>query len=489
MSPTGIADDFELLIQIDREVDKTLQRQLIEQLRRAILQGQLVPGRRLPSTRVLADALGISRNIAMIAYDELYAQGYLERRQGSGTYVSRELPALPRPGRPFIAEAPRWLPRAALPEKPDHTLYKSATLAFRLGVPDISSFPQSAWRLIWREVVSQLPPAHYGSPLGSNELRTAIAEFLGRSRGITCDKEDVIITSSAGQALDLIARTVLRSGGLVGFEEPGYSLARQILLAQRASIVPIPVDDDGMQVEALPVGSAAPVLVYVTPSHQFPLASRLSLARRMALLEWAGSNDSLIIEDDYDSEFRFDASPLPALASLDMHGRVAYIGTFSKILTPALRVGYLVAPRALRMLIAQFKILTDYHTSWPLQQALVALINDGYLERHIRRMCRLYAEKRALLSATLLPVAHLARLRGLEAGLHAYLELNVDLDAQVVAYETARRGVLVNTLDDYYMGRPDRNGLLLGYGGLSLREIARGTKILAEVIAHIGRNV
>jgi GntR family transcriptional regulator/MocR family aminotransferase len=320
--------------------------------------------------------------------------------------------------------------------------------------------------------------------VGDSDLRAALASYLKRARGVTCGPDDILITSSAAQALDLIAQATLTPGDHVGFEEPGYHFARKALLARGAQIVPIPVDDDGMRVDTLPAGTDAPLLAYVTPSHQFPLAMRLPITRRIALLEWARANKSLIIEDDYDSEFRFDAPPIPALASLDQDGCVAYIGTFSKVLTPALRLGYLIAPPPLRNRVAQLKSLSDLHPSWPVQRALLALIRDGHLDRHIRRMRRLYAEKRALLGATLAPIQPLAHLRGLEAGLHAYLQLRPDLEARRISAMAYERGVVIMTLDRFYHQTPNRSGLLLGYGGLELAEIARGARILAEVISE-----
>ena len=365
MTSTAISDDLELLIHVDRSAEQSLQRQLIEQLSKAILKGQLAPGRRLPSTRVLASILGISRNVVVAAYDDLFADGFILRQPGSGTYVSSELPPLPRPVRPARAEIPRWL-RPTLASTTDFALIHPPEVVFRPGASDIASLPLGIWRSIWKEVAAHLPPAHYGQRGGDLELRIAIANYLGRSRGVVCEPCDVIITASATQAIDLIARAIILPGDRVGFEEPGYMLARQMLLARGASIVPIPVDDDGLQVDTLPTGASAPLLTYVTPSHQFPLGGRLPIVRRKALLQWAEAYDSLIIEDDYDHEFRFDASPLPALASLDNHGRVVYLGTFSKILSPALRLGYLVAPLPLRQRLEQGVLLPTDYAAWPI---------------------------------------------------------------------------------------------------------------------------
>ncbi len=482
--PRGnIAPDFGLPIALERAAPTPLHQQLCEQLRRAILDGRLFRGTRLPSTRTLAQVLGVSRTVTSCAYDELFAEGYLEGRQGSGTYVGRDLPPLPHLNRPVPNTPPRWLGKAP-PLAREESVAPQA-IAFRLGVPSISSLPPRIWREAWRTVTKCLPPNNYGPTNGDPALRAALAAYLGRSRGLACTPEDILITAGATHALDLIVRATLSAGDEVGFEEPGYPAARQIVKAREGRILPVPVDDDGMQVERLPHGLAAPLLVYTTPSHQYPLGVRLAVSRRLALLTWAQANDSLIVEDDYDSEFRFDTSPLPALASLDEAGRVAYIGTFSKVLTPALRVGYLVAPPLLRERIGQIKHLTDEQVSWPLQQMLADFISRGHLDRHVRRMRHQYAQKRHIVAQTLAPIAHLAQLRGLEAGLHAYLELGANVNATLVAQLAQKRNVIITLLDAYYLGAPDRSGLLLGYGSLEIPDIIRGATALAEVIEQV----
>ncbi|HLW00317.1 MAG TPA: PLP-dependent aminotransferase family protein [Ktedonobacterales bacterium] len=483
MPPPKLAPDLDLPLVLDQGARAPLQQQLREHLRQAILDGRLAPGTRLPSTRTLAEALGVSRTVTSAAYDDLLAEGYLEGRRGSGTYVGSDLPPLPRFRRSVPNVPPRWLAKAPL-VAPDEA-GEPPTIAFHLGMPSTASLPSRVWREAWRAVTSQLPPSGYGPPAGDPALRAALASYLGRSRGLACTPEDILITAGATHALDLIARATLSVGDAVGLEEPGYPAARHVLLARGGRPVPIPIDEDGLQVERLPLGSAAPLLVYTTPSHQYPLATRLSVARRLALLTWAQTNESLIVEDDYDSEFRFDTSPLPALASLDGAGCVAYIGTFSKVLTPALRVGYLVAPPLLRQRIEQINYLTDEYASWPLQQMLAAFISNGHLDRHIRRMRQQYAQKRQALARALAPIAPLAQLRGLEAGLHAYLELRSDLNARLVTELARQREVLVTPLDSYYVGQPDRAGVLLGYGSLDIPDILRGATILREVIEQV----
>ncbi len=471
-------------LNLDRAARSPLHMQLCEQLRQAVLDGRLVAGTRLPSTRALAQTLGVSRTVTSAAYDELFAEGYLESRRGSGTYIGRDLP--PLPGRlPYSIPSapPRWLNHvpAISPNEP----IAPHAIVFRLGTPSLSSLPTRIWREAWKPVTHLQLPNDYGPLNGNPALCEALATYLGRSRGLACTPADIVITAGATHALDLIARATLSSGTAVGFEEPGYPAARHVLQARGGHILPLPLDENGMQVELLPNGPSAPLLVYTTPSHQYPLAARLSVARRMALLTWAETNDSLIIEDDYDSEFRFDTSPLPALASLDKTGRVAYIGTFSKVLTPALRIGYLVAPPLLRERVEHLKDLTNEHPSWSVQQMLATLITDGHLERHIRRMRHLYAEKRQILENIFAPLAPLAHVRGLEAGLHAYLELRPDINAFLVARLARERDVIVTTLDAYYIGTLDRSGLLLGYGSLDIPDIIQGTKVLREVIEYV----
>ncbi len=477
-------------ITLRRDGGAPLYRQLTEQLRTAILDGRLPAGARLPSTRDLACSLGLSRGVVVEAYDELAAEGYLDGKTGAGTYVAAGLPR-PRP-RPDPATGPaparpRWL-RPEVPARQPGPHPEPGLIEFRPGRPTVAPLPATVWRRVWRAVGGEAPPGDYGPPAGEPRLRAAIARSLGQSRGLRCGPEDVVVTTGAVQALALVARASLGPAIPVAIEEPGALPVRAILAEHGAAIIPIPVDADGLVVERLPVGESAPVLVHVTPSHQYPLGGRLPVARRLALLEWARIHDALIVEDDYDSEFRFGAAPLPALAGLDGGAtRVAYVGTFSKVLTPALRTGYLVAPPPLRERVVALKPLADFHSPWPVQRALATFLEEGHLERHVRRMRRHYAANRAALLAALAPVASLARPLGLEAGLHLCLEFGPGLDAARVAAAALAEGVVVATLADNYFGPPARDGLVLGYGGLSLAEIERGGAILARAIGREAR--
>ncbi len=466
---------MELALRLDPKSPKPLYRQLVDEIRAAILGGRLRPGDRLPATRVLASSLGVSRVVVTSAYEELVAEGYLEARRGSGTYVTRALQG--------ACPIPRRVPQQGSVRR--EVASGGSVVDFAPGRPSVERLHPAAWRRMWRAVARELPPAGYGDPAGDPELRAAIAAYLARARGVVCSAEDVLITSGAVEAVDLIARAFLRPGDRVAYEDPGYPAARRALRNRGLDVVPVPVDDDGIDPDRLPPSAS---MVYVTPSHQFPLGGRLPLARRIALLEWANAKGALVVEDDYDSELRFDGPPLPALAGLDASGRVIYLGTFSKVLLPGLRVGYLVAPPELRERLLELREPPDAHTPWPVQRALAAFLRSGDFDRHIRRMRRHYAALRAALRQHLDPVKPVARLRGLEAGLFAFLELAPELDAQEVSRAAAQRGVLVRTLEPYYLGPPTRSGILLGYGGLSLEEVHRGAAVLVEVIEELVRD-
>ena len=475
---------MEFPVHLDRAHARSLQWQLTEQLKQAMLDGRLSAGARIPSTRSMAQTLRVSRNVVLAAYDELFAEGYIIGRHGSGTYVVDDLPAPSRVGSTIPVGRPRWLRRPAPPTTFDMPV-TNARIDFRVGQPSMEPLPERIWRHLWREMSADVPPDYYGPPAGYPELRAAIAGYLNRSRGIACDAEDLVVTSGASQAIDLIGRATLLPGDAVAFEEPGYPVSRCALLLNGATVVPVPVDEDGLQVDALQRLPQAPTLAFVSPSHQYPTGARMSVARRLALLDWAREHDSLIVEDDYDSEFRFDAAPLPALAGLDNDGRVVYVGTFSKMLTPAIRVGYVLAPPLLRERIIQIKRLSDFHTSWPVQRVLTRFLQTGLLETHIRRMRRHYAEKRALLAAQLEPVTDLARLRGFEAGLHAFVELAPHVSHDEVMERALAIGVGVTTIDEYFYGPTRLNGILLGYGGLNHAQIREGGRLLVGVIAQL----
>ena len=352
---------------------------------------------------------------------------------------------------------------------------------FSLGTPDLTLFPWDVWRrLVARQLRPRRARGGYGDPAGLPRLREAIARHIGVSRGVRAGAGDVLVTSGAQQALDLIARVLVDPGACVAIEEPGYHLARWLFQSHGAAIAPVRVDAEGLDVAALPQAAR---LVYVTPSHQFPLGVPMSLARRLALLAWARRHGAAIVEDDYDSELRFAGRPLESLQSLDRHGRVVYVGSFSKVLVPALRLGFLVAPSSLMPALTAAKSLADVHGVAASQGALAELIEDGLLARQVRRLTRVYGERREQLLASL--ERHLGgelALQPSSAGLHiAALLRDRRRDADGIARRALAEGVAVESLARYYHRRP-RPGLALGYGSIPAAQIDEGVRRLARAL-------
>ncbi|MFC4944121.1 PLP-dependent aminotransferase family protein [Pseudonocardia sp. GCM10023141] len=451
---------------------------IYRQLLDAILDGRLRSGERLPPTRELAERLDVSRNTVAVAYDRLTAEGFLVARVGAGTFVGAQ--ALP-PTRPRAAPVGDVAPRAlwadvsapAATVAPDHD--------FRVGIPDVRLFPLRTWRrLVTRELHGPaLRTAGYDDAAGHAGLRAAIARHLGVSRSVNAAPADVLITHGAQQALDLVARVLIEPGGCVAVEEPGYPPARQLFSSLGARVIGVPVDADGLVVDALPADAR---LVHVTPSHQFPLGTAMSLARRTALLCWAERTGAAIIEDDYDSEYRFGGRPLEPLQSLDRCGRVVYIGTFSKTLLPKLRLGFLIAPASLQPALRAAKRLSDLHGDPVTQGAMAGLIDEGLLGRHIRRATRVYAARREAVLAGLRE--HLDGLLSpvpSAAGLHlcARLRPGVDVDLPRVVARAAEAGVGVESLADHCAATPPQEGLVLGYGAIDEDGVSEGLRRLA----------
>src|SRR5215470_15810617 len=460
---------LELSLVADRADPGPLTSQIAGQLRDALADGRMATGERLPSTRMLADLLGVSRTVVTGAYAQLFAEGWVEGRHGSGTYVADGAPG--RPG--GTGPEARWEPGAVAA---DRALAPAVTslIDLRPGIAWTEGIDRAAWRRAWRSagasMTSGLP-----DPQGSPGLRAALTGYLRRSRGVHCSPTQLVVTRGVAGSLGLIAAALLRPGDRVGVEEPGYPAARAVFAAHGLCLVPCPVDSGGLRVDALPDGLG---LVYVTPAHQYPLGGRLSVPRRRALTSWARATGALIVEDDYDGEFRYDVAPLPALFGLDPE-IVVYLGTTTKILTPAMRVGWLAAsPRLAVRLAAAGGTLGEY-ASGPAQDALLSLISTGDLERHIRRMRHDYARRRAAMTAVF-GGGDAGRLLGDEAGMHMVLETRQP--AAQVAAAAAERGVAVATLDRYFGGPVTRNGLVLGYGGARLPDVARGCEILADVL-------
>ncbi|MEU4668136.1 PLP-dependent aminotransferase family protein [Amycolatopsis sp. NPDC023774] len=447
---------------------------IYRELRDAILDGRLRSGERLPPTRELAKRLSVSRNTVAVAYDRLTADGFLTGRVGSGTYVSAELPA----GRTRHAPAgsalrPREVWRTLSPLEPAGA---DPEYDFRVGIPDARLFPLQTWRRLVSAELRGTGFAHYGDPAGHAGLRAAIARHVGVSRSVRADTGDVLVTQGAQQALDLLCRVLLEPGDRVAMEEPGYRMARLLFRSHGAEIVGVPVDREGLRVSALPARTR---LVYVTPSHQFPLGTPMSLARRTALLDWAERAGALVIEDDYDSEFRFSDRPLEPLQSLDRAGCVAYVGSFSKTLLPVLRLGFLIAPRSLRDALVHARQLADWHGDHHAQAALARFLDEGLFARHIRKATREYAARHEHIT-TLLREEFAGLLTPVPsaAGMHLCALSDVDVEPGVARANEA--GVGVQTLAGL-CGEPAPSGLALGYGAVAPEKIAAGLGALKRV--------
>ncbi|WP_235031152.1 MocR-like pyridoxine biosynthesis transcription factor PdxR, partial [Geminicoccus flavidas] len=391
-----------------------------------IRSGLLSPGARLPSTRSLAAEWGVSRTTVTAAYEQLIAEGYLATRQGAPSQVASGLgppPVVPgqsaRRGRsPRLSGYGQRLAAFDLPPMPDGGLVAD----FRYGDLAAAGFPVLAWRkAVSAALLRRRPRLQYGDPRGSSALRAALQGYLWRARGLQCESEQIIVVNGSQQGLDLCARLLLDPGSQVVMENPGYPLALQVFAAAGAHALPVAVDREGMRTGDLPAAR----LAYVTPSHQFPLGGVMSVGRRWELLAWAQRCDALVIEDDYDGEYRFDIAPIPALQALDGAGRVIYLGTVSKTLSPTLRLGYLVVPGALAELFARAKRLTDRHSPELEQEALAGLIDSGAYERHVRRARRRNSERRAaLLGALAAALGNAVTVAGADAGLHVIVWLN-----------------------------------------------------------------
>ena len=454
--------------------------QIYEQLRDAIAEGRLGPHDRLAPTRIVAADLGVSRSTVTEAYGRLSAEGYIEGRAGGGSVVSPVPLAPPRPRR-----APTTLtatPRAARikpygRERGAHTRFD-----LRPGLLDPSLFPVVEWRRCMLHALDQLP-GHYGEPAGIPELRAGLANWLSRSRGVTATAEEVVVTSGAGHAIDLIARVLLDPGAVVAVEEPGYPQVVELLRAQGLRVVGVPVDEQGIVVEAIPSRAR---LVYVTPSHQYPLGVVMTRRRRLELLDWADSAGAAIIEDDYDSEFRHTARPLEPLQRLDRDGRVIYVGTFSKTLSPALRLGFLVAPKNLIPSICAVRHVIDWCPPLATQVALAAFISDGHLDRHLRRSRAAYRERHRVLWDTLgelLPVGY--RLLPAEAGLHVTI-VRPELPPDPLAWSLLEsRGFLIGSLRLTYRFTEPTPGFLVGFGALPTPSVSAACRAFVETIERI----
>ncbi|AZE67481.1 GntR family transcriptional regulator / MocR family aminotransferase [Pseudomonas synxantha] len=467
---------------------KDLAAQLYQQLREAIATGRLSAGAQLPPSRLLAEQLGISRKTVSDTYATLTYEGLLVGKIGRGTFVNAWAP---QPDRvqsatdlACAANLSKW---AALPSPMRHpTDDDILRYEFIGGATTRNQFPQEEWRRCTQHALRRIAQhsGFYSQPEGLPALRSAIAGHIAFSRGVKCLDHDIVVTNGAQQALDLIARVVLEPGSIVAMEDPGYSPARQLFMAMGASVASVPVDDQGIRVKDIPEGTR---LIYVTPSHQFPLGMPMSQPRREALLERAIELGAIIIEDDYDSEFRYAGRPTDSLQSMDTRGVVAYVGTFSKTLLPQLRLGYAVLPPAIYAAVLKAKQLTDQHCSTLPQWALAKFISEGYLLKHIRRCHSVYAGRRERI---------LQRLAGdlspwfeavpTVAGFHMAALCKVPVDITLLIEMARQAGVGLYPLDVFYHDAPARPGLIIGFGAIETLDIDLALDKVRDILEQIG---
>jgi GntR family transcriptional regulator/MocR family aminotransferase len=480
------------VVVLDRRSPAPLYRQVYEGFRDAILERRLRAGQRIPSTRSLAAELKISRLPLLNAYEQLAAEGYLRSRTGSGTFVAsmpgrsrspERAPAVIRGKRPVSRETDFLLEREADP-------WLGGWGPFRVSEPAVDRFPHPVWsRLVGRHARAargNLRSLHYGDPMGHRPFREAVAEYLRTARAVRCEADQVMAVSGSQQALSLAARVLIDPGSFVWVEEPGYPGARAVLRLRGARLVPVPVDSEGLDVaagvERCPDASA----VYVTPSHQYPMGMVMSASRRLRLLEWASRNGSWIIEDDYDSEYRYGSPPVASLQGLDRDCRVLYVGTFSKVLFPSLRIGYVVIPADLVDRFAAVRDATDICPPTFLQAVLADFIRQGHFGRHLRRTRALYRERRDALADTLQrELGDALTVLGDEAGMHLVAtsdRVRSDFEASVRA---ARKGLWAMPLSSCYLGPPARQGFVLGFAGAGEEAIRGGVRRLAAAIGPL----
>ncbi len=476
------------VLSLDPSATAPLYRQLYFAIREAILAGQLQPSARLPSTRALAKDLGLSRNTTVAAYEQLLAEGYLDGRIGAGSYVSKVLPeALLQARRASKTSAdhqtvaPKLSQRGAMLARLQ-SQRGSSPKAFSLGLPELARFPFEDWaRLLarrWRR-----PPRDFLAgvdPIGYRPLREALADYLGAARAVTCDPEQILIVSGAQQALDLVARALIDPGDTVWVEEPGFNGTWNALLAAGATLTPVPLDKEGIDIEIGRKLAADARLICVSPSHQYPLGITMTLKRRLELLDWASDTDAFVLEDDYDSEYRYAGRPLAAMQGLDKEGRIIYIGSFSKVMFPGLRIGYMVMPKALIEPFRAIRRLLDSHPSSVAQAALADFIAEGYLTSHIRRMRALYAERqKILLNAVESTLGDRIQLARDDAGMHLVGYLPTATDDTALSRRAEAFDVVVPPLSAFYRGMAQQKGLLFGYAGVPDQEIGRAVTRLA----------
>lgn len=485
MSRKAKVTDIPAIGELDRQAG-LLSLQLAKALRGAIHKGELKTGDLLPSTRSLAAALGLSRGTVLEAFEQLVAEGFLESKHGSGTRVAfaPDIPAS-RKMKPAceiaLTESAQAFARVT------NRIKTLSPRPFAVSVPIGDTAPDDIWRKLGNRIRARGPgaPSGYGDPQGAKPLREAICEYVRKSRSVHCTPEQIIITSGTQQGLYLAAQVLLDSGDTAWVEDPGYPGTTDIFetALRDRKMARVPVDAEGLDVEAGKLIAPQAKAAFVTPSHQYPLGMPLSMSRRAALLEWAKANRAWIVEDDYDSEMRYSGHPFPSLQGLGPDN-VIYLGTFSKILFPSLRLGYVIAPEPLVSAFCGARILMDRHPPGADQYVLASFMAEGHLDRHLRKIRGVYAEKRRVLmeAVTTWIDPRLATLQPCDQGMHMVLWLNEGLDDALVVRKGVEAGISLRSVSHMYSAGSGRSGVLLGLGGFTEEEICAAVRRLNLVI-------
>jgi GntR family transcriptional regulator/MocR family aminotransferase len=483
------------LFALDRAASIPLHKQIYDGYRAAVLRGELRPGQQILSSREFAAELHVSRFPVLNAYAQLLAEGYLESRSGAGTFVSASLPeqqmsvAQTPDGPPLAPSGPRPVSRrsALYP-----AFYNSPTLrgwgSFGVHQPAFDHFPFGIWsNLVTRHSRNpHVRAIHRVDPRGADRFREAICSYLRTARGVKCTADQILVVSGSQQALDITARVLLDPGNEVWMEEPGYALQRTILTTSECRVIDVPVDRDGMDVSAgikrAPLARAA----FVSPSHQYPMGATMSASRRIQLLNWAHSAGSWVVEDDYDSEFRFESLPIASMQGLDLNARVIYIGTFSKVLFASLRLGYIVVPADLVHHFVAVRQAMDIFPAYLHQEVMADFILEGHFTRHIRRMRQIYKERRTILAECLaheFPVEEGYEVHGVEAGMHLTMTLPQGMNDVEISAGAAEEGLWLWPLSPRYTSSAPRHGFILGFGSTLPAEIPKAVRRMRSLIA------
>ncbi len=477
------------LISVDRRASEPLYQQIYESFRNTIIRDGLRPGELVPSTRSLARALGISRLPILNAYSKLLAEGYFETRVGAGTFIASSLPGRANARitkyAPSTSRGKRQISNnaASLPpyERPS---WAESLGPFQVGQPDLHKFPIEIWlKLVARYSRRiRVKALQYGDAMGLTRLREAIATYVRTSRGVRCGAEQIMIVSGSQQALDLATRVLLDARTAAWVEEPGYWLVHRVLQSAGCRAVPVPVDSNGLIVAAGIKLNRKARAAFVTPSHQYPLGVTMSATRRLELMEWAQKAGAWIIEDDYDSEYRFDGMPIASLQGLDRNARVIYIGTFSKIMFPSLRLGYIIIPPDLVERFAAMRQVLDLCPPHLTQAVMADFIREGHFARHIRRMRPIYAERRRVLMGELeRELGDQLQIVGDEAGMHLATFLAGNRNDREIAAKAARQSLCLSSLSSLYLGSASRRGFVLGFGNAKANEISQAVRHLKRL--------